>query len=235
MTVPDEVLAGSEDPQSGRPVWRALSTKFAWFVAFAGMAAVVGFLCGVFWWGVVDLPTYTIADDFRGYTTERGLTEFFSTDAWFCVLGLAVGAGLGYLAWRWFSGLGWPVTFVAAIGALVAGGICIITGSWLGPGDFDGRLAAASPGDVIPIDFQLHSPVALVVWAFAGVLPVLVASSMGPDAEEEPRPPRQRRHLSLRRDEAVEAGEVVGHDIAPLPEPTPRHRFFRFGGHDDAE
>jgi hypothetical protein len=194
------------------------------------MAAVVGFLCGVFWWGVVDLPTYRIADDFRGYTTERGLTEFFGTDAWFSGLGLTVGVALGYVAWRWFSDVGWPVTFVAGLGALLAGGICDVTGRWLGPGSFDTRLAAASPGDVIPIDFQLHSPIALVVWAFAGVLPILVASSMGPDAEEEPRPPRKHRHLSAgRRDEPVEAGEVVGHDIAPLPEPTPRRRFFRFG------
>ncbi len=235
-TVPEEALATGEDPQSGRTVWRAITTLLGWFLAFAAMAAVVGFLCGVFWWGVVDLPTYTIAQDFRGYTTERGLTEFFGTDAWFSGLGLTVGVALGYVAWRWFKDVGWPVTFVAALGALLAGGICDVTGRWLGPGSFDTRLAAASPGDVIPIDFQLHSPIALVVWAFAGVLPILVASSMGPDAEEEPRPPRQRRNRSAgRRDEAVEAGEVVGHDIAPLPEPTPRRRFFRFGGRSDSE
>jgi hypothetical protein len=233
MTVPEEVLASGEDPHSSRTVWRAITTLLGWFFAFAAMAAVVGFFCGVFWWGVVDLPTYRIAEDFRGYTTERGLTEFFGTDAWFSGLGLTVGVALGYVAWRWFKDVGWPVTFVAGLGSLLAGGICDVTGRWLGPGSFDTRLAAASPGDVIPIDFQLHSPIALVVWAFAGVLPILVASSMGPDAEEEPRPPRKRRHLSAgRRDEPVEAGEVVGHDIAPLPEPTPRRRFFRFGRGD---
>ena len=233
MTVPDEALARGEDPHGNGTVWRAITTLLGWFLAFAALAAVVGFFCGVFWWGVVDLPTYRISDDFRGYTTERGLTEFFGTDAWFSGLGLTVGAALGYVAWRWFNDVGWPVTFVAALGALLAGGICDVTGRWLGPGSFDTRLAAASPGDVIPIDFQLHSPVALVVWAFAGVLPILVASSMGPDAEEEPRPPRKRRHLSAgRRDEPVEAGEVVGHDIAPLPEPTPRRTFFRFGRRD---
>lgn len=230
VTGTEEVLANGEDPHSRRTVWRAITTLLGWFLAFAAMAAVIGFLCGVFWWGVVDLPTYRIAEDFRGYTTERGLTEFFGTDAWFSGLGLTVGVALGYVAWRWFSDVGWPVTFVAGLGALLAGGICDVTGRWLGPSSFDTRLAAASPGDVIPIDFQLHSPIALVVWAFAGVLPVLVASSMGPDAEEEPRPPRKHRHLSTgRRDDPVEAGEVVGHDIAPLPEPTPRRSFFRFG------
>src|SRR5665811_566952 len=45
----------------------------AWLLSFAALAAVVGFLSGVFWWGVVDLPTYTIGEDFRGYTTERAL------------------------------------------------------------------------------------------------------------------------------------------------------------------
>jgi hypothetical protein len=90
-------------------------------------------------------------------------------------------------------------------------------------------LAGASPKDVIPIDFQLHAPVVLLVWAFAGVLPVLIASSIGPDAEEEPRPKRPRRRGSeTGRNQPVEIGQVVGHDIAQLPEPTPRRRFFPF-------
>ncbi|MHB1009034.1 MAG: hypothetical protein ACYC1E_07350 [Propionibacteriaceae bacterium] len=228
--VPDDALAGGTPADDDRSVWRSIRGVLAWCVAFAGLAAVVGFLSGVFWWGVVDLPTYTIGEDFRAYTTERGLTEFFSTDAWFSGLGLVVGAGLGYVAWRWFRDLGWPVTFLAGIGALLAGTVCDVTGQWLGPQSFAARLAAASPNDVIPIDFQLHTPVVLLVWAFAGVLPVLVVSSLGPDAEEEPRPRRPRSQgMDTGRNQAVEVGQVVGHDIAPLPEPAPRRRFFFFG------
>ena len=233
-TVPDEALAAGDTPPDGWAGWRTIRAMLAWSGSFAALSVVVGFLSGVFWWGVVDLPTYTIGEDFRGYTTERALTEVFSTDAWFAGLGLTVGAGVGYVAWRWFRDLGWPVTFLAAIGALLAGGICDLTGRWLGPQNFDARLAAASPHDVILIDFQLHAPVVLLVWAFAGVLPVLIASSIGPDAEEEPRPKRpRRRDVDTGRNQPVEEGQVVGHDIAPLPEPTPRHRFFRFGRGSD--
>jgi hypothetical protein len=235
QTVPDEVLAAGDTSPDGRPEWRSIKTMLAWCASFAALAAVVGFLSGVFWWSVVKLPTYTIGQDFRGYTTERALTEVFSTDAWFAGLGLVVGAGVGYVAWRWFSDVGWPVTFLAGLGALLAGGICDLTGLWLGPQSFDSRLAAASPNDVIPINFELHAPVVLLVWALAGVLPILIASSIGPDAEEEPRPKRPRRHGGDRgRDQPVEAGQVVGHDIAPLPEPTPRRRFFGFGRRDDS-
>jgi hypothetical protein len=233
-TVPDEALAAGDPQPSGRSPWHTIRMTLAWFASFAALAVVVGFLSGVFWWGAVDLPTYTIGPDFRGYTTERALTEVFSTDAWFAGLGLTVGAGVGYVAWRWFRDVGWPVTFLAGLGALLAGGICDLTGRWLGPQNFDARLAAASPNDVIPIDFQLHAPVVLLIWAFAGVLPVLIASSIGPDAEEEPRPKGPRRRGGDKgRDQPVEVGQVVGHDIAPLPEPTPRRRLFHFRRSDD--
>ncbi|HET7725359.1 MAG TPA: hypothetical protein VFK68_12015 [Propionibacteriaceae bacterium] len=231
-TLPDDALAGGDTPDEPE-AWHNVRRVLAWCAVFAALAAVVGFLSGVFWFGVVDLPTYTIGEDFRGYTTERGLTEVFATDAWFSGLGLVVGAGVGYVAWRWFRELGWPVTFLAALGALLAGLVCNVTGHWLGPHSFDARLAAASPNDVIPIDFQLHTPVVLLVWAFAGVLPVLVVSSLGPDAEEEPRPRRPRtRSVDRGRTQQLEVGQVVGHDIAPLPEPAPRRRFFFFGPRD---
>src|SRR5664280_2683620 len=173
-TVTDEVLAAGGTPPDGRPSWRTVRTMLAWLLSFAALAVVVGFLSGVFWWGVVDLPTYTIGEDFRGYTTEHALTEVFSTDAWFAGLGLTIGAGVGYVAWRWFRDGGWPVTFAA-------------------------------------------------------VLPVLIASAMGPDEEEEPRPKRPRhRRSETGRNQPVEVGQVFGHDIAPLPEPEPRRRFFPF-------
>jgi len=74
-TVPDEVLAAGDTPPDGRSSWRTVRTMLAWLLSFAALAVVVGFLSGVFWWGVVDLPTYTIGEDFRGYTTERAITR----------------------------------------------------------------------------------------------------------------------------------------------------------------
>lgn len=225
--VPEEVLVAGKDEPDTHSWLSALRRTSRWLGVFAILSVVVGFLGGIFWYGAVDLPTYTIQNNFQGYTTERALTQIFVTDAWFSGLGLVVGAGIGYVAWRWFRGLGWPVTFIAGIGAFLAGWVCSLTGTWLGPKSFAVRLTAGSPGDVIPIDFKLHTPVGLLVWAFGGVLPVLVASSMGPDDEEQSGPKRPRRRgVEVGRDQPVEVGQVVGHDIAPLPEPKPRRRWF---------
>ncbi len=187
-----------------------------WLGTFLGLSLLVGFLSGLFWWLVVDLPTYTVRDDFSAVTTERGLTEYFATDAWFSGLGLLVGAGIGIVAWRWFSSLGWPVAVIASLGGLAAGSVCWLTGDLFGPGPFDVRLTAASPGDVVPIEFQLHAPIALLVWVFGAVIPILLRSSLGPDAAD-PAPPKVRR---LPAPVTVDTPETVGHDIAPLPSPS---------------
>jgi len=97
QTLSDEVLAAGDSSPDGHSQWRTIRAMLAWCASFAALAAVVGFLSGVFWWGVVDLPTYTIGEDFRGYTTERALTQVFSTDAWF--VGSATWAGRSR-SWR---------------------------------------------------------------------------------------------------------------------------------------
>jgi len=66
-------------------------------------------------------------------------------------------------------------------------------GKILGGVPFDERLAAAKPGDTVPIALALRSPSALAVWAFAAVTPILLGSALGPDEEAAPRQPRRRR------------------------------------------
>lgn len=173
--------------RTGHTFWGRLPLT-EWVGAFAAMSVLVGVLCGVFWWRVVVLPTYTIGSDFRATIAERGLTEFFAIDAWFTAVGVAVGAGLGYLAWRWFGDLGWPVVIIASAGSLVAGGACWWIGTLLGPGNFADRLSAANPDDVVPIQFALHIPAALIAWVFGAVVPVLVLAALAPDDEDRVGP-----------------------------------------------
>ena len=163
-----------------------------WGVLLLGLAVVVGALAGVFWSGVVDLPSYSIQNDGHAVISESELTQIVAADVWYAITGVLVGAGLGLVAWRWFKSLGWPVALIAILASLVAGVACWQLGELIGPRDFAARLAAAQPGDLVPMSLQLHSISALAIWAFAAVTPVLLISSLGRDEEDPPRRQRTR-------------------------------------------
>ncbi len=162
-----------------------------WLTGFFLLSAVAGVLSGVLWWRVVELPGYVVGADGGASTTERGLTEYFAGDAWFIVIGAVVGIGLGIIAWRWFQALGWPLVVLAVAGAFIAALLCWYVGHRLGPGPFDARLAAAHPGDVVPIELTVRAKASLAVWVLGASIPVLLRSSLGPD-DEEPRPLSKR-------------------------------------------
>lgn len=159
---------------------------------YAGAALIVGLGAAILWRLVVRLPSYEVQADGSATVTERALTEFFAGDAWYVVIGVVVGAGLGVATWRRFKQLGWPVAFLAAGLGLVAGLVCWQVGQLFDGASFDERLAAAQPGDSVPIALALRSPSALAVWAFAAVTPILLGSALGPDEEAVPRQLRPR-------------------------------------------
>jgi hypothetical protein len=163
-----------------------------WGLGYLIFSVLIGVGAGVLWEKIVRLPGYTVAADGTAATTERGLTEVFGSDAWFSVLGFVISIGLGIVAWKWFGRLGWPVVVVAVIGALCSAAVCWWVGYHLGPGPFAPRLAAARPGQFVPISLTLRSPSALIVWAFGAIIPVLLRSSLGRDEEEEFLPPAPR-------------------------------------------
>ena len=152
----------------------------------------IGGAAGILWELVVDLPGYRVGNDGAASTNERGLTEFIAADAWFVVLGLGLGALLGLVAWRLFRSVGWPVVPLALVAAVLAAVACWAVGHQLGPGPFEPRLAAARPGEFVPIDLTLRAKASLVVWPLAAVIPILIGSSLGRD-DEEPSPLFSRR------------------------------------------
>ncbi|HAM44226.1 MAG TPA: hypothetical protein DCM67_04255 [Propionibacteriaceae bacterium] len=176
-TVAEELAAEPEVPsQQG--------SLAAWILLLVGLSIVVGALAGVFWSGVVTLPSYQIQPDGSAVIGEQGLSQIVAADVWFSITGALVGAGLGLVVWKWFHPLGWPTSLLAVAAGLLAGLACWRFGTLLGPGPFEARMAAAQAGDLVPVSLELQAWSALAIWAFAAVTPVLLISSLGPDDEE---------------------------------------------------
>lgn len=151
------------------------------------LALGLGALAGVVWWRVVDLPGYLVNGEGKASTSERGLANFIGGDAWFTLLGAAVGVLLGWLGWVRLGRRGWAVVPLVAGSALAAALLCWFVGHELGPGTFNDRLAAARPGDTVLIELTIRAKASLLVWPFAATIPILVGSSLGRD-DEVPRP-----------------------------------------------
>lgn len=163
--------------------------------AFTALGLGFGALAGVGWWSVVELPAYQVNPDGGAAISERGLAEFIAGDAWFCAIGLVVGITLGVVAWRTLRDLGWPLVLLVGMVAVLSGLLCWFVGHRLGPSDFVARLAAAHPGDLVPIELTLRARASLLTWPFFAVVPVLLGSSLGRD-DEEPRPLHRRGRLA---------------------------------------
>jgi hypothetical protein len=177
-----------EPALKGRQAPRLAVRLFAFATASLGLGAAAG----VLWWLVVNPPAYELNSNGGASTSERGLTEFISGDAWFCAIGLVVGLMIGLAAWRWLRSIGWTVVLVVLVCAVAAALTCWLVGYRLGPGDFSARLAAAQPGQLVPIPLTLRARASLLTWPFFAIIPVLLGSSLGRD-EEEPRPLLRRR------------------------------------------
>lgn len=162
-------------------------------VAYLALASGLGAAAGVLWWLIVPLPAYRLDSQGRASVSERDLTQFFAGDAWFCLLGLVVGVGLGVLGYRRLRNLGWPLVLVVVAAAAAAGLLCWAVGYQLGPGEFTPRLAHAPLGGSVPITLTIRAKAALLFWPLCAVTPVLLASSLGKDTEEPtPLLPRRR-------------------------------------------
>lgn len=188
----------------------ALPDVLQWAGLLAVLAMVVGGLTAVLWAGLVELPKYRIKADGSAVVLERDYTEFIQSDAWFVILGLFVGVGLGIVTWKWFKPLGWPTALFAVGAGLLSAIVCWKVGELLGPagGTFVERLAKAAPGEQVPIALTLRSLSAPAVWAFAAVTPVLLAASLGPE-EGVSKPRRQAGAESELPSETVDERGVL--------------------------
>lgn len=173
---PTTATLGPADTQPWREVGHVL--------LFSALGLGLGAVAGVVWWAVVDLPAYRINAAGEAITSERGLASQIVGDAWFAVLGAVTATLLGVLAWRRFRNLGWSVVLLAGLVALAAALVCWSVGSHLGPGELSVRLAAARPGDLVPIELTIRARAGLILWPLFAVIPVLLGSSLGRDPDD---------------------------------------------------
>jgi len=172
---------GAGDEPRRAPRWADVRAVVL-FVALA-LGLGLGALAGVVWWAVTDLPTFRVVNGGGAVTSERGLAGYVAADAWFVVCGAVVGLLVGVGAWLLLGRSGWGVVVLAVLVAGCAGLLCWAVGHALGPGPFDERLAAARPGDLVPVELTVRARSALLVWPLLAVLPVLLGASLGRDPE----------------------------------------------------
>ncbi|MFV0452671.1 MAG: hypothetical protein ACK5LS_10610 [Propioniciclava sp.] len=153
-------------------------------------AVVAGAVAAFLWSRVTALPVFAVEDSGHATITELGMAQIASADWWFAVIGVVVGAGLGYGTWRLLRSVGWPVAFLTVGVALIAGVTCWLLGEAFGPSPFDVRISSAEAGDLVPVALTLHARSALALWPFAAVAVPLFAASLGPEVEPEPEPSR---------------------------------------------
>ena len=139
-----------------------------------GVAVIAGVVCALIWHACVHLPIYQVDDKGYATTSERGLTAIFSIDSTFALIGMVVGVGCGFLSWWALHHRGVVVLVPTIATALVSATVCWAVGTLMGPHDFSDRVAAASPGDVVPVDFRLHTWTSLLVWVLGALIVTLI-------------------------------------------------------------
>ena len=183
---PDGLAPEELEPQPAT-LLRGARLVAPWVGMLSLLCLTVGALVALFWANSVELATWVVTADGSATMSQSGWTSIVASDAVFAGCALLVGPGIGYVTWRWFESLGWPVAVLAAGAGLLAGVVCWQLGAVMGPGPFAERIAAASPGDSVPVALELHALAALALWPFAAVVSVMIASALTwePNAEDE--------------------------------------------------
>ena len=152
-------------------------------LVLTALALLVGAVAALLWANLSVLPRWTVFPDGHAEMTDLARTEVFSATFWYSVIALVGGLAIGVASWVRLRRIGWPVAIITALLALVAGITCWWLGQVFGPGPFAERLAAAQPGDRVPVALRLQAPSALAIWVFAAVAVPLFAASLGPELD----------------------------------------------------
>ncbi len=143
-----------------------------------GTYLVLGLVCGVLWWVLVQPAAYTKLSQ-GGSMSEVQLSKQFDADGWYTVLALVAGLLSGGLLTWWRSRDFLRTTLLVAVGSVLAAVLTAWTGHLLGPGSAELALRKASLGAQVPIPLDVSSWAPYLAWpiaALAGELMVLWSS-----------------------------------------------------------
>ncbi len=201
---PPEVASKS----AGRRARRGPLSVSTYVAIFTVIALAAGAVSGWIWRSLVTTPSYLTSDDGSVQITERAQGQIFAADAVFVVLGMIVGLGLGFAAWQFLRRVGWPVALIAVGGGILAAATCWLVGVLQGPRNFPARVAEAMPGDQVPIDFELHTTSAVLVWALGAIIPVMLYANLSREDE-----PVESRSGKVREAGPDQAGQISSGDL----------------------
>lgn len=134
---------------------------------------VLGLVCGVLWWLLVDPASFTKHDE-GGSMGELDLTKRFNADGWYAVLALVAGVLSGGLLTWWRSRDFRLTTVLVFLGSFVAAALSALVGRSLGPEDPDRTLAAVEIGQQVPVELMVSAKAGFLVWPMAVLIGALL-------------------------------------------------------------
>ncbi len=192
---PDPASSGTvfvpEETPKEEGVGSAKLIDRAWFWSLIVLA--LGVVGGVVWALATPLAQYEITPEQTATTTERGLALGPSPLVVFSVIVLVLGIVAGVLLWRPLRGRGAVAVLWNLLTVATAEGVVWGVGRLLGPGDLDARILAGQPGEVIPADLALGTPVPFVVGLMSVALVTMSLAAFSPDPEDSGEAPVDER------------------------------------------
>ncbi len=152
-----------------------------------GTFALLGVVCGLLWWLLVEPATYTKVLE-GGTMSEVELGKRFNGDGWYAVVAVVAGLLAGGLVTRWRSRDFLLTTALLVLGAGVAGAVVAAAGHLLGPGDPDAALAGAQVGEKVPMPLRVTAPATYLAWPIATLVGALAVLWSKPGGEHSDQP-----------------------------------------------
>ena len=145
-------------------------------------ALATGALAGLVGRTTTVLPGWTVQPSGSAVMSDQALTRLFEATARYSLIGAVGGLLLGLIGLVVLRRHGWRIVPWSILGPLLAGltawGVGVAGGT-----SVQDRLAQAGPGTTVPIDLTLGTPVAVLLWPFAAMLVVLLASTVVADPD----------------------------------------------------
>lgn len=148
-----------------------------------GCLLVLGILCGVLWWLLVD-PAEFVRVRSGGAMGEVELGKRFDADGWYVVLAFVAGLPAGAALTWWRDRDPVLTTGLLVVGSVLAAVTMALVGHLLGPANPTPVLAAGKPGLHVPMQLAVSARSAYLVWPIGvllGSLLVLWSKPLEPE------------------------------------------------------